>query len=724
VIDHSTKSFQFQIGSTKLLFALNFTIAKNFDVHWEILTKEKKLFNWNACINKWIKSYKKFFSVDGLLAHALYLYVEMVESSPKTFSPKLDPEVALNCYKETWGETKCDPQAILTSSQFVEKQMEIKNKLDGDFTNPFKWTLHIDTDKNSQLFADILAHSKKFHNKDTKIKVEVYFDSAFPKSRPILRIVKPRLVYGTANIKSDGTIHIKDWNPKIPISSLITHMMDQFSTARVDMRINSSYDVFHHFQNSDLPTKNEFSQEFFAFSGDFASKCFVNHFSHRLERANNVCYPKSLNKIFPPQNIKKSDPPTFEITHNGQLNGYCGLLEATAPKNCVILPSWMMQDMMLNEGTKIQLRCVDLPLSELVTFKPLSKKFYKVQNVDTALTEALRPYTTLHKGQVIPLSDSKTTIYLEVASCKPSNAVRIQVARNQFLDLKLDFAPAIDFCQETFNESVLSPIKRTSPTKKSTTFTTTPEPVKETEIEGIPCVNCRKTIPEKTMDLHLTHCRRNYFTCHKCDQVVKVSDKTHHEETEHCMKACPICKESMESWKLKIHSSECRMLPCRFCCAEFDPKSVKEHESKCLMIQEQCHDCGQLFLRKYLISHAKVCDQEHIMFHDRFHDRGLEDMGRWNPYRNKDVEEEEESEEDVLQKVLKDSMKDTVLDTVKDGEIKTKIKKSDGIQPIPIGQLTCCYCQTSGMTKESLMNHLLDLHPEDPDHLIETLSFL
>lgn len=59
---------------------------------------------------------------------------------------------------------------------------------------------------------------------------------------------------------------------------------------------------------------------------------------------------------------------------------HCGVLEFTASDGQVLLPSWMMRNLRVDEGDDIEVESVQLPIATYSKFKPLSADFLDITN--------------------------------------------------------------------------------------------------------------------------------------------------------------------------------------------------------------------------------------------------------------------------------------------------------------------------------------------------------
>ncbi|CAM9830864.1 unnamed protein product [Ectocarpus sp. 12 AP-2014] len=84
---------------------------------------------------------------------------------------------------------------------------------------------------------------------------------------------------------------------------------------------------------------------------------------------------------------------------------FCGVLEFSAPQDQVFLPYWLMQNLLLSEGGRVELRSIlRPPAGSFVRFKPHDESFLGVaaeQGPKALMEGALRRYSVLSEGATI-----------------------------------------------------------------------------------------------------------------------------------------------------------------------------------------------------------------------------------------------------------------------------------------------------------------------------------
>ena len=134
-------------------------------------------------------------------------------------------------------------------------------------------------------------------------------------------------------------------------------------------------------------------------------------------------------------------PMLFRLTNTeiGKVT-HCGVLEFVADEGKVYLPYWMMRNLLLSEGSMIQVENATLPLATFSKFQPQSVDFLDITNAKAVLENALRSYACLTTGDVIAINYNDKVYEVCVLETQPENAVTIIEC-----DMCVDFAPPIGY---------------------------------------------------------------------------------------------------------------------------------------------------------------------------------------------------------------------------------------------------------------------------------------
>ncbi|KAM7540235.1 hypothetical protein Aperf_G00000028345 [Anoplocephala perfoliata] len=134
---------------------------------------------------------------------------------------------------------------------------------------------------------------------------------------------------------------------------------------------------------------------------------------------------------------------TFKLTNmaaNKTL--HCGVLEFVADEGNIHVPYWMLKNLGLEEGEPVHVASVVLPTATFARFQPQSVSFLDIYDPKAVLEFALRKFSCLTVGDIIPITYNETQYELKVLELKPNNAVQIIEC-----DMSVDFAPPVGYVE-------------------------------------------------------------------------------------------------------------------------------------------------------------------------------------------------------------------------------------------------------------------------------------
>ena len=133
-------------------------------------------------------------------------------------------------------------------------------------------------------------------------------------------------------------------------------------------------------------------------------------------------------------------PMLFSIkSEDGRLT-HCGVLEFTAEEGMCYIPFWMMQNLLIEEGTVVTVTNVSLPKASFVKLQPQSVDFLEISNPRAVLEHALRNYSCVTKGDVIQIPYNNTNYHFELKAVEPQDAACIIEA-----DVNVDFDAPVGY---------------------------------------------------------------------------------------------------------------------------------------------------------------------------------------------------------------------------------------------------------------------------------------
>ncbi|CAB3222137.1 unnamed protein product [Arctia plantaginis] len=161
-----------------------------------------------------------------------------------------------------------------------------------------------------------------------------------------------------------------------------------------------------------------------------------------VERGGKIIMPPSALEQLTRLNIEY--PMIFKLTNKKTKRiTHCGVLEFVADEGRVYLPHWMMANLVLEEGTLLQVESVSLPVATFSKFQPLSEDFLDITNPKAVLENCLRNFSCLTTGDVIAIKYNSKVYELCVLETKPGNAVIIIEC-----DMNVEFAPPVGYKED------------------------------------------------------------------------------------------------------------------------------------------------------------------------------------------------------------------------------------------------------------------------------------
>uniref|UniRef100_A0A183BYP0 Ubiquitin fusion degradation protein 1 homolog n=1 Tax=Globodera pallida TaxID=36090 RepID=A0A183BYP0_GLOPA len=180
----------------------------------------------------------------------------------------------------------------------------------------------------------------------------------------------------------------------------------------------------------------------------FSAPFFQRHDERRVNELNHggkILLPNSCLDTLMRRNIQW--PMLFKLTNLNpevQKVTHAGVLEFLAEEGRCYLPSWLMNQLQLEEGDLILVEYKALPNATFAKFKPMSTDFYNVSNPRAMLEVELRKFSCLTKGDIIAVQYNEQVYEFQVKDLKPENAVTIIEC-----DLNIEFDVAEGYVEPT-----------------------------------------------------------------------------------------------------------------------------------------------------------------------------------------------------------------------------------------------------------------------------------
>lgn len=129
---------------------------------------------------------------------------------------------------------------------------------------------------------------------------------------------------------------------------------------------------------------------------------------------------------------------------------HCGVLEFTAEEGTCFIPFWMMQNLLIEEGSLLTVVNISLPKATFVKLQPQHVDFLEITNPRAVLEHALRNFSCVTKGDVIQLPYNDKNYHFELKEVKPVDAACIIET-----DCEVDFDAPVGY-QEPTKEEMLA----------------------------------------------------------------------------------------------------------------------------------------------------------------------------------------------------------------------------------------------------------------------------
>nr|BAT25223.1 host ubiquitin fusion degradation [Nitzschia sp. IriIs04] len=160
-----------------------------------------------------------------------------------------------------------------------------------------------------------------------------------------------------------------------------------------------------------------FEEQYHCYSVAYADK------SH-LEKGDKILLPPSAFDTL--ARLQVDYPMLFRLT-SGTDNRFthCGVLEFTAEEGTCYIPFWMMQNLLIEEGSVITVTNVSLPKASFVKLQPQSVDFLEISNPRAVLEHALRNFSCVTKGDVIQIPYNNKNYHFALKEVQPQDAACI-----------------------------------------------------------------------------------------------------------------------------------------------------------------------------------------------------------------------------------------------------------------------------------------------------------
>ena len=165
------------------------------------------------------------------------------------------------------------------------------------------------------------------------------------------------------------------------------------------------------------PRPTRFEEQYHCYSAAYADK------SH-LEQGDKILLPPSAFDIL--ARLQVDYPMLFNLQSEDKgTMTHCGVLEFTAEEGSCVIPFWMMQNLLIEEGSLLTVTNVSLPKANYVKFQAQHVDFLEISNPRAVLEHALRNFSCITKGDVICVPYNSKNYHFEIKEVRPQDAACI-----------------------------------------------------------------------------------------------------------------------------------------------------------------------------------------------------------------------------------------------------------------------------------------------------------
>jgi ubiquitin fusion degradation protein 1 len=187
---------------------------------------------------------------------------------------------------------------------------------------------------------------------------------------------------------------------------------------------------------------------------------------HPFQKGDKILLPPSAFDTL--ARLQVDYPMLFRLTSNtGDRTTHCGVLEFTAEEGTCYIPFWMMQNLLIEEGSVITVTNVSLPKASFVKLQPQSIDFLEISNPRAVLEHALRNFSCVTKGDVIQIPYNNKNYHFALKEVEPQDAACIIET-----DCNVDFDAPVGYKEPDYTASADTSTHRSSASPSPATLPT------------------------------------------------------------------------------------------------------------------------------------------------------------------------------------------------------------------------------------------------------------
>ena len=350
------------------------------------------------------------------------------------------------------------------------------------------------------------------------------------------------------------------------------------------------------------------------------------------QQTDKVVFPNYVIEEIQKQNPDFVTPLLFTIRNPARHTRVSCSVDSFDSPDFTYLPDWMMDFLRLEPGDHCRVIKANFPKIKSVTFKPLQKEFYNLDDPKKNLEAILRNYMTLTLNACITFQMNTQVDGLTLATDVAVKIVDLQPHSSVYIR---DSEPDVDFAENPDIAPVYAAPRQPADDEEEFDFNAEPPPAEEPvetftpfagegnrlgrsydtrtpgtapAVETVQCPHCLAQVNKANFQIHELRCKRMYNLCPICGQKLLLLNTAAVQEHQamHMQVPCLQCQKLVEKQYMKEHlETLCpkRLQKCEFCGLMFPVCDMPQHREFCGNVMVECPACGKMVNGKQLAAH-------------------------------------------------------------------------------------------------------------------------
>ncbi|KAI8615447.1 hypothetical protein BC830DRAFT_1168616 [Chytriomyces sp. MP71] len=139
-------------------------------------------------------------------------------------------------------------------------------------------------------------------------------------------------------------------------------------------------------------------------------------------------------------------PMLFQLSNdqNKEKVSHAGVLEFIAEEGKAYLPQWMMNTLLIQEGSLARIKNTSLPLGRFVKLQPQSVDFLDITDPKAVLEKAIGQFSCLTQGDIITIKYNGRLYDILIVEARPGSAINKGISVIE-TDLEVDFEAPLGY---------------------------------------------------------------------------------------------------------------------------------------------------------------------------------------------------------------------------------------------------------------------------------------